>query len=426
MTRFRGNLIAGIISCCLLFPGTIADANGCEPNDNLDQSEVNFAVSLTSLNDELRLCGGNLTCGAAARSLYGMTRVDGVLVDSGDLLIIGRKKAEDPPLDIDDFVVNLRSAMMIYARQAGYHTPVGVTIDMRPDTFRRLQKVSSKIKGLTDYDKNWPRACSLPMDAKTFSIPHGSSASAKMMSIDYWLKFVSNGQARILGLESVTERNLNALLAQARAGTEVGDIGGMTRYWFAAGDDDVVEDEGLYFIRKLNVALLDEAEFLSGNGDFKPTGGINTAAREFTCEMTAMMGRLADDAEHAQFKELADVFRWNAIATLIFEEGLFDRSGFRPDWLINDHRISLYDVPTTFEGVSRVYHWPNAEEQDTERLNIRFVLPSCGGVQIDYQNLSARVRRNAQSMVLPIRFAVLSQRPNDNAQAWPVIVAGQD
>ncbi|WP_298921461.1 hypothetical protein [uncultured Roseobacter sp.] len=402
----------------------------CEPDVLLADDQINFTVSLAAVNRELAECGHDRDCGSGARKLYGMNHIDGIMTVPGDLLILGRiveTKTAQPAesvsaLDIDDLVANLRSAMMIYARQVGYHTPVGVTIDMRPDTFKLLQKVSSEINALSDYDQTWPRACSLPMDVKTFSVPHGSSASAKMISIDHWLKHVSNGSAHINNLKSVTERNMDVLLKAARAGTDTGEIGGMTRYWFSTGADDIVEDQGVYFIRKLNVVLLDEAEHLSRNGTFQSTGGVNQAAREFTCEMTAMMGELIESADHPQFKELSDVFRWNAVATLIAEENLFVRSGLWPDWLISDHRLALYDVPDTIEGVSRVYHWPNAQEPDDKKLNVRFVLPSCGGVQIDYRNLPDRILRHASKEVEPIKFAVLESRPNELAEAWSIEV----
>ena len=114
------------------------------------------------------------------------------------------------------------------------------------------------------------------------------------------------------------------------------------------------------------------------------------------------------------------------MATLTAEDDLFRKSGFWPDWLVNAHRIALYDVPSTFEGVSRVYHWPNEKDRDTEGLNARFVLPSCGGVEIDYQSLPARVQRRAHALVEPIRFAILDQRPNEAAPAWPVTVGGAE
>ncbi len=102
------------------------------------------AVSLNALATAMK--SGQLT--AQAESLCGVTRVTGYVVDkkSRDIVLVGAVDPSLPALHIDDFVVAMRNAWIIYAKTKGnvrYYSDPGCSIDPDPRVLAQLRDLQS-------------------------------------------------------------------------------------------------------------------------------------------------------------------------------------------------------------------------------------------------------------------------------------------
>jgi len=106
------------------------------------------AVSLKQLQASVR--AGN---SQSVYNLCGITRLDGYVLDrdSRDVVVYGVVDPNLPALRLDDFVVALRAAKLVYGRREGrtiYYSAPGCSIDPNPDTLRRLQGVAHELRGI--------------------------------------------------------------------------------------------------------------------------------------------------------------------------------------------------------------------------------------------------------------------------------------
>lgn len=386
--------------CACLAVGLGAPVNAqdtaCEPPE-IKRPEIDRAVSLKGLERELVKCGSDTACTAPGRSLYDLTSIDGFVVDTQaqDIILVGHRAEGGRPLDLDDFVVMLRNALNLYARREGntiWYTAPGVSIDPRPETIARLQELDQLTGGLEDYADEWPEFCEVPQDVRILGVPE-SRAAAIMLEADYKMKRFVNGQVAIAspGYASLSDLSLEAARNAAQSGEAEHAIGGLTRFWFSAGTHRVTADDDVIMLETANVVLLDEAEFLTREGEVVAAAEPNDLAREFSCAFSRNYRAIAAEPEHAVYADLQEIFRWAALARLMVDRDAFGAAGFRPRWLIEDYSVTPQSLPATLDGISEIRRWPEKDDPEYGQSRVRLVLPSCGGVAVDHSGLHTSV-----------------------------------
>lgn len=418
------------IAALLLASPAAAQTESCEAPAPEGLPEIQRAVSLAALDRELAACAGVAGCGAEARKVYGLTRVDGyVLDDAGaDIILVGQAGPGEP-LDVDDLVVALRNTLRHYVRREGnvsYYSAPAVSIDPRPDTMARLESLAAGSDTLPGdaFDREWVARCETQQDVRVIGIPNSRTA-ATMVEADYLMKRFVNGQERIGDPEFTSLSDLSLALAKQNvlAGRAIGGATGINRFWFTAGPSVFRTDAGAAMIERADVVLLDEAEHLLRTGETVGTGQSNPLAREFSCKFSRLYPVLAADAAYPVYRRLADVFRWVALAWLMVRERAFARAGFRPEHLIERHVLSQVEVPETLPGIAEIRRWTHVTEDGSTRTRTELSLPSCGGVSIEYNNLEASIVPDRAGILTHLEQVVILLRPDRLAAFWDILLA---
>lgn len=414
----------------LLASPAAAETESCEAPAPEGLPEIQRAVSLAALDRELAACDGAADCGTEARTFYGLTRIDGYILDDvdRDIILVGQA-GQGEPLDLDDLVVALRNTLRHYVRREGnvsYYSAPAVSIDPRPDTMARLEALSSGSGTLPSdaFDREWVARCETQQDVRVIGIPNSRTA-ATMVEADYLMKRFVNGQERIGDPEFESLSDLSWALAKQNvlSGRGIGGATGINRFWFTAGPSVFRTDAGAAMIERADVVLLDEAEHLLRTGETVGTGQSNPLAREFSCKFSRLYPVLAADSAYPVYRRLSDVFRWVALARLMVRERAFARAGFRPEHLIERHVLTEVEVPATLPGIAEIRRWSHVAEDGTTRTRTELSLPSCGGVTVDYENLDASVVPDRAGILTHLERAVILLRPDRLAAFWDILLS---
>src|SRR6266404_6066287 len=126
--RLIRNSVAALSCAC--FPGAFAATtstagNNCEPLGAPPRRRPQQAISLKALQARVSACKKAEACPKEAQSLYGLTRIDGFVVDreNHDIVLLGAQAQDEPPLHLDDFLVALRN---LHGRYPGLGVGEGV------------------------------------------------------------------------------------------------------------------------------------------------------------------------------------------------------------------------------------------------------------------------------------------------------------
>ena len=402
-------------------------AETCDPPPPAAR-EIDRAVSLKGLEAELAACGADIACRQDAASLYDLTSIDGFLIDADtrDIVLVGHRDPDGVPLVLDDFVVMLRNALNHYARREGntiYYTAPGVSLDPRPEVIARLQELSAAPGGLDAYVEEWPKFCQTPQDVRILGLP-ASRAAAVMLDADYRMKRFVNGQVSpdLPDYASLSDLTLEAARIAALSGEQSAPIGGLTRFWFAAGTHEVGVDDGVYMLETANVILLDEAELLTGKGEIVAAAETNPLAREFTCAFSRNYRTIAALPDHRVYADLEAIFRWGALARLLVDENAFARAGYRPDRLIDDFAVAEPEMPPTLDGISNIRRWPTPDDPEYSTQPVRLALPSCGGVTVDQARIAESLVPDMSGQLEHLGAIVLYYRPSLLQAFWDVFL----
>jgi hypothetical protein len=330
-----------------------------------------------------------------AEALCGMTRVTGFVVDrkGRDIVLVGVADPSFPPLQLQDFVVALRSSWLRYATIKGrvrYYTSPGCSIDPDPGVICRLQELGVKIATNMGPDEarrhveEWRCIGASPQKVRVMGVPFDSHFARVMVDADYKMKRYVNGTAprSVPGLLSLSEIIMSVAREDLAAGRRVSvPAHSVSRFWFCPGETSYYESDSAYVLDTCRIVLLTEEEFLSESNILRGCGRPNPLARQFADSFTANLPALVKN--DPIFAQLDGLFRFVAIARIMADNNVVSGSGLGLSYLLDRYKLPKTYLARQLPGVVHVAEASVDREVEIGTMTYNLTLPSCGGVSMD-------------------------------------------
>lgn len=357
------------------------------------------AVSLRAMQSAIKTGSSS-----EARHLCGITRVSGYLIDpkSKDIILIGEVNPSLPQLQLDDFVVALRSAWMLYTTRRGhtlYYSAPGCSIDPNPKVLRQLQEVGDRLGRSENTDESqkclddWVAIGKSPQSVRVMGVPFDTRFAKVMVDADYYMKRLVNGSVElgIPGFKSLSDMSADETKAQIiKNASALIPSQSMSRFWFSPGESTYTEEDGVVMLRSCAVQLLTEEEFLSRQGEIAGYGRPDPLAGKFAKSFSVKYDSIAN--ARSIYKELEGLFRFVALAKLIKQE---KGAGTSVSYLLKSYRVQNVPVNRTLPGLTNIKRVDEEIKSEDGSATVSVVEPTCGGVSMDVRPKRIRTTRTA-------------------------------
>jgi tetratricopeptide (TPR) repeat protein len=310
--------------------------------------------------------------------LGGITRIKGLVYDreQKDLILVGSRLPDEPPLTLDDLVVALR------ARFVDVKWPL-VSIDPTPET-KQTQMQHVRYEGGID----------------------GTAFGLDMFDADLRLKMIGMGllPSGVDGLTSQWDRSVDEI----KAGQGTGEFEISSRFWFYPVIPLVTVREDVAAMEGLKVAVFTEVLSARINGqemkDYKDKIGD-----EFAQEVSRRYGELG--------KHHRSMARLRGLNELVALTRAMEDMDEKPDiscW-VREYKLSELSTPKEQRVLRREWEYQLPIPMEV----VRGQLGVSGGVQ-----LTAIALRLEAGDVSALRDAVIGTRPNADTLMWTFVVSG--
>jgi hypothetical protein len=334
-----------------------------------------------------------------------------------------------PPLHLDDFVVALRNSYFKYAERKGntrFYSVPGCSIDFDQGVIGDLVKISQRLKGTSradevpEYLRQWDRVCGRPQRVRVMGVPFDSRFAAVMVDADYFMKRLVDGSeaSGVEGFTSLTDMEVaSARLKSGNGDTDANSRGLVSnRFWFFPGEAVWHENKGIMLIKRFDVTLLTEEQFLTRKGELEGLGRPNPTANRFA---TLFTGKYAEISKKKPvYAELDGLFRFVGMAKMLKEKNVPKEAGIDLEYFQNDYPVAVRHVARTLPGISHVSHYNEAIESQSGLVESFLWVPTCGGVSIDIRLEGAGIKRVRGRDLVELKTMILKGRPSPDALHW--------
>jgi hypothetical protein len=344
-----------------------------------------------------------------------MTFIKGYVTDTDnrDLIIIGNREPDLPPVDLENFVVALRSAWNYYEP---YGNPI-CSIDPDPAIIQKLLKTGNSILSSETPEQaevrlnEWHRVCGSPQNVRVSGIPFYSQFASIMVKADYDMKKIVDGSdtLEIPNLQSLSDMALEKIREDFSPGKPLPFSLSMNRFWFYPGENSYDEDEGVVLIRNCPVTLLTEEAY--GNMEFG-TGKQNPLAQKFAENFTACYDEVAK--KRAIYSQLQNLFRFVALAKIIKYKSSDSEAGLNLSYLLENYSVKKNDVANQLPGRSNVKRL----RLEGDLWEAYFWLPSCGGVDMDIPVKRELFKKGIRKGLSFLKWGIIRSKPSPDAIYW--------
>lgn len=389
------------------------------------------AISLKVLQEKTKECMPKGSCADNINKLEGINKISGYVIDekNKDLIIIGEIDNTSPSLYLEDFVIALRNAWMIYAPLKGntyYYSSPGVSIDPDPKVLYKLQQTSDEqISDSEDIQKKlekWQNLCSQPQQVRVMGVPEKSRFANVMIDADYYMKRLVDGSVtlEIKGFRSYTDMASSIARKDMELGKPVSiPLGSLNRFWFFPGENKFLEDKGIVYIEKSDVKLLTEEEFLTENKEIAGSNKQNPIAGEFADSFSTKYSEIA--RIRPVYSELEDLFRFMGLVNVIKYRGAVSEAGINLDYFLYDYPVKKIESNSTLPGISNVKEFQHKEEFAGGSSIASLWFMSCGGVSIDISVRETSISKDKNGVLDQTRENILETR-SFNSLSWEILI----
>lgn len=388
------------------------------------------AISLKVLQERVNDCMTKGKCPDDFLQLSGVKKVVSYVIDekNSDIIIIGKIDDDMPSLYLEDFVIALRNTWLKYAELKGntyYYSNPGCSIDPDPRILNTLEQVAGQIFSSSNPSKvqknltQWHDVCGQQQQVRVLGIPYDTRFGKVMVEADYYMKRLVDGSATldIDGFSSLTDMTLDVVRDDInKSGKTSVPLAALNRFWFYPGENSYLEDKGVIYIRKSDVKLLTEEEFLTKRGEVSGKGRPNLLAQKFA---ESFSDRYAEIAKRKPiYAEIEGLYRFVALARIMKYKNAFAESGLKLDYLMNDYPLERTPVNRFLPGISNIKEFKSKSEIQGGYSILYLWLPSCGGVSIDINIKDSCIAMDRAGNLNALRTIVLNNRPSPNTVSW--------
>lgn len=417
---------AGVLSLSQLIgarAGTAETRNGGQDVCGIRAEQLaptpQIAISLKSFSEKLTQCSGGKSgfsrarC-ARLRSMDGMTRLDGIVVDrqNRDIVLWGIVEPGAPRLRFDDFVYSLRAAFGQYTivknGQRVRQAPA-ISLDADGRVFEALHEISF---GTPDGERKYRQVCSAPMVVRVDGMPRHTELAKVLVDADFRMKLVSFGDV-ILPIRDpfpgASQRLFEQAFFNAKNGRPSQPQFNSNRMWFQPGSFSyqISQNRRSVFLDRAQVVLNDRATVVDASGNLIDGGPDSAFSRAFTCAWTERMEEVYQ-AEPV-WRDMHNIYRHFAIADVIVRENLFEDAGFDASFLLETYRPERTKMPDTLPGHAKIFNMKDGTFSQ--------VYTVCGGVSVGFHEDNLE-RRNARDLDQLAEAKVLADRPGSSETSW--------
>jgi hypothetical protein len=219
------------------------------------------------------------------------------------------------------------------------------------------------------------------------------------------------------GFRSLTDMTLNIVREDIQKGKAVSvAFSSLNRFWFFPGENSFLEDKGVVYIKRSDVRLLTEEQFLNRPGKVVGTGKVNPLAQKFADSFSARYAEIAK--AKPIYTELEGLFRFVALARIMKQKDALSESGIRLEYLLDQYPIKNTAVSRNLPGISNIKEFKQKSDIPRGYSMVYLWLPSCGGVNIDIRIKDNDIVRDGTGGLLKTRASVLKARPTPETLSW--------
>ncbi len=407
---------------------------GRDLQENISVEQEDFtkgrAISLKILQEKVKDCMEKRNCPENIFQLFGLKKVVGYVIDekNRDLILIGKIDDSMPSLYLEDFVIALRNTWMVYAELRGntyYYSNPGCSIDPDPRILTELNGISSHIFNISNPEKvqrnlnQWHSVCQQPQQVRVMGIPFDTRFGKVMVEADYYMKRLVDGSVSldINGFTSLTDMTLDITRKEIEEGKPISvPLSSLNRFWFYPGENSYLEDKGVIYIKKSDVKLLNEEEFLTRGGELVGTGRPNPLAERFAQSFSEKYAEIAK--RKPIYTELEGLFRFVALARIMKHRNAVSEAGISLDYLLNQYPVTNTSVSRTLSGISNIKEFKYKSETHGGYSVLYLWLPSCGGVSIDINIKDKDIALDKTKTLFEIKKSILDTRPSPDTLYW--------
>lgn len=381
--------------------------------------ETGRAISLRALQNKLQSCRGS--CQEEILQLASVNQVVGYLVDTrnNDIVILGNINSDLPTLNVEDFIIALRSAWHKYEEFCPKCTilPNATTIQQLQLIGRRMLSAKSPEEA-ERHIAEWHRVCQNPQRAQVWGIPVDSRFAQIIIQADYGMKKIVDGSDSlgIPGLSSLVDMTVEKILQDVSQNRPVSvSLSSMNRFWFYPGRNLYEYEEGIALIDECQVTLLTEETYSAG-GQIRGAGVQNPLAQKFAENFTAQYKQVA--GKRPIYAQLENLYRFVALANIMKYKAASTQAGLDLDYLLDEYPISRTNVETQLPGRSNVKRIQHRIDFSGGYQEVLLWLPSCGGVDMCIGMRPQLFNTKKRKDLSNLRAAILDSRPSRDALYW--------
>ena len=323
------------------------------------------AISLRALANQLKICTPNDSCTEQLLHFQGMTTIHGYILDTttDDVIFYGEMNPDIQPLSVENFVVALRNAWLMYAEQkerTTYYSYPGCSIDPDPQVFQKLNQLTSEFQQESNpearqkYLQQFEQICLSPQTVRVMGVPFHSQFAQVMVQADYDLKSIVDGSDTldVEGLFSVGEIKMNYVEQSIQSGEPVAlPAASINRFWLHPGTIAYQQAEGIVEIASCTVKLLTEREYKVLE-DQVAHGEVDPFARKFADFFTDHYDAIG--VEKPVFQRLHSLYSLVALAKSLRSH---IRSSSELDYFLKDYQIKKVNVPQIRQEYLKYAAW---------------------------------------------------------------------
>jgi hypothetical protein len=354
-----------------------------------------------------------------ARPRFGMTRIDGYVLEKDDVILWGRNEPKQQELIFDDLVIALRAIRGQY----GAGTP-GVSLffsrDATPSKIDDIQKSHDDAQSIFDHKdfEGFKRACSeLRWYPVVIALQHDSSMAKNLLEADHLLKFETRYATGVDPLVKIGPR-FNPLRMTEELQVKVADglasesekyastissktFGSMT---FVPGRMSYVKDENAVFIDCVQV-LLSTRSFTRDTHQVVANPVYQDYANLWSNHMEETI------RVFPKLRYMQDVFRTFALARILLREKVLQGMGDKD--VLEKYLVPNVSIPDHYED-SKAFVVNIKGKKRTYGFKV------CGGVKVQYQSTVPRLDKTPEEKADVVLAGKKAIETCTGASCWKV------